>query len=290
MAAGLRSDEDGYDVPVWVGALGVALACHLAVGLLWLARTPPGGATEELPAIVFDLAPAGAPAQPASGEPVLDPAPEVPVPEVPPAESRPPPAAPMAAEAGPEPPPPMTPPAEVALPAGPRRTVQPARREPSPQEVARERAREKLRERERAEAARQRAEQARTRQEEARRRAAARQGQAAAAHGPAHNPGRAGAPTVRQGAGNPGAAAASAAWRGQVVSILRGRFRGGTGGFAGVNFSVTRGGQITGTRLTSPSGNSGLDGAALAAVRGSVPAPPAGYVGALNFNIRLGVR
>ena len=72
--------------------------------------------------------------------------------------------------------------------------------------------------------------------------------------------------------------------------MLRSRFAGGAAGIATVNFSVTRGGQLVGARLAASSGDARLEAAALGAARGAVLPPPADYAGALNFNVRLGVR
>ena len=157
------------------------------------------------------------------------------------------------------------------------------RKEPSEAERERARAREQARRAREAEAARERAEEAR------RRAAAARREQAAStrlARGEAQGQGAAPSRAAPGG----GSTEASAAWRGRIVALLRSRFAGGAAGIATVNFSVTRGGQLVGARLAASSGDARLDAAALGAARGAVPPPPADYAGALNFNVRLGVR
>ena len=261
----LRLGEGGSEALRWGSALAVALAAHAAVGLAWLTRTPDGEAPEQLPAVIFDLALSAMPG--GAGEAPPQPAPQVAPPEGP--------ADTPAVEAGAAPP-------SVAASAPLRKSPSPvarpvvspkpsARHEPSPAEEARKQAE-----------ARRKAEAARERAEEIRRRAAAlRQEQAAGAS--------------RPGPADPafasvGAAAASAAWRARIVGILRSRFAGGAAGMASVTFSVAPGGRIAGARLTVSSGDPRLDAAALAAFRGPVPPPPAGYAGPLTFHIRLGVR
>ena len=259
----------GRVAALWGAIFCLVLAAHAAIGIVWLTRALPvleDGRVAE-PAFDLDLADP-APAEDVAG-PVLEPAPDVPEPTVPPAEpAEPAPVPPLEAAA----PPPFSEMPLAEPTSASRRSAIPARLpvRPSPALQARERARE----RERAEARREAAEETR------RRAVAARQtretGASRSTAAPATPPGA--------------SAAASAAWRGQIVGILRGRFAGGARGMASVSFSVGRGGQIAGARLTASSGDARLDAAALAAFRGAVPPPPAGYVGPLTFNIRLGVR
>ena len=268
----------GRTVAFWGAMLALVLVAHGAVGFAWLSRSLPapefGGATEPAFDLDLDRDLVEAASVEGAASPALEPAPEVPEPEVPPAAAASPsdPLPPPQLEAVAPPPLPDMPRTEPTVPT--RRGTAPARppaREPSPAERARER--------ERADARREAAEEGR------RRAAAARQGRAAVAAQPAPS-GRAAAPAAAPAAST----AASAAWRSQIVGILRGRFAGGSSGMASVTFSVGRGGQIGGARLTASSGDARLDAAALAVFRGAVPAPPAGYVGPLTFNIRLGVR
>lgn len=261
---------------LWGAALVLALAVHGALGLAWLGRPLPALVASGSSAEIFELdlseAPAGEAASP-PGRARTDAA-KVPssTPESPPAE----------AAAGPAPSPPSVE-APAPLAAAP---------EPDPDMAAasaraaearrRERARERQ-EKARADAEARRATDARAKADIRRRTASVG---APAAPAPAGNGDRAAAPASSSGA----AAAASAAWRSQIVAILRGRFAGGGSGMASFTFSVTRGGQIAGARLTASSGDPRLDAVAHAVFRGAVPAPPSGYVGALTFNIRLGVR
>lgn len=298
-------------VVLWAALLCLVAAAHAAVGAFWLTRRLPvlGGLQSSEPVFELDLAePAAAgtaapiaPVEPTSQvetAPMVEPPPDIPAPQMPattdqagvPAE----PAAPAALPPEPDPPGPLPP--ETTPP--PRKAEAPASR-PSPAEQARER----LRERERAEARREAAEERRRQAARHSRDSGARQADrpsrlAPGPSSPTSGASRAsgasqasGAPRAPSAAAASGAsAAASAAWRNQIVGILRGRFAGGARGMASVSFSVSRGGQIAGARLTASSGDARLDAAALAAFRGAVPAPPAGYVGPLTFNIRLGVR
>ncbi|WP_019906824.1 energy transducer TonB [Methylobacterium sp. 77] len=70
-------------------------------------------------------------------------------------------------------------------------------------------------------------------------------------------------------------------WQGALASAINGRMNrnaaaGTAGGTAVVRFTVSRSGQVLSAGLASSSGISVIDGAALAAVRGSLPAAPAG--------------
>lgn len=70
-------------------------------------------------------------------------------------------------------------------------------------------------------------------------------------------------------------------WQGALASAINGRMNrnaaaGTAGGTAVVRFTVSRSGQVLSAGLASSSGISVIDGAALAAVRGSLPAAPPG--------------
>jgi protein TonB len=63
---------------------------------------------------------------------------------------------------------------------------------------------------------------------------------------------------------------------------------GTAGGVASVRFTVTRSGQVTSAGLASSSGIGQIDSAAIAAVRGGMPAAPAGVtVPSLSVTIPL---
>jgi protein TonB len=71
------------------------------------------------------------------------------------------------------------------------------------------------------------------------------------------------------------------AWQGMLSSAIRGRMNanaaaGTSGGVAVVRFTVSRSGQVLSSGLASSSGIGAIDSAALATVRGSLPAAPAG--------------
>ncbi|TXM77844.1 TonB family protein [Methylobacterium sp. WL69] len=71
------------------------------------------------------------------------------------------------------------------------------------------------------------------------------------------------------------------AWQGALSSAIRGRMNAGaaagtSGGVAVVRFTVSRSGQVLSSGLSSSSGVGAIDSAALATVRGSLPAAPAG--------------
>lgn len=71
------------------------------------------------------------------------------------------------------------------------------------------------------------------------------------------------------------------AWQGMLSSAIRGRMNanaaaGTSGGVAVVRFTVSRSGQVLSAALASSSGVGAIDSAALATVRGALPAAPAG--------------
>ncbi|NEU12957.1 TonB family protein [Methylobacterium sp. BTF04] len=71
------------------------------------------------------------------------------------------------------------------------------------------------------------------------------------------------------------------AWQGALSSAIRGRMNanaaaGTSGGVAVVRFTVSRSGQVMSSGLASSSGVGAIDSAAMATVRGSLPAAPAG--------------
>lgn len=71
------------------------------------------------------------------------------------------------------------------------------------------------------------------------------------------------------------------AWQGALSSAIRGRMNanaaaGTSGGVAVVRFTVSRSGQVMSAGLASSSGVGAIDSAAMATVRGSLPAAPAG--------------
>jgi len=71
------------------------------------------------------------------------------------------------------------------------------------------------------------------------------------------------------------------AWQGALSAAIRGRMNanaaaGTSGGVAVVRFTVSRSGQVLSSGLSSSSGIGAIDSAALATVRGSLPAAPAG--------------
>lgn len=98
----------------------------------------------------------------------------------------------------------------------------------------------------------------------------------------------------RAAAGNdPGA---MARWKGAISATIHGRMNssaanGTSGGTAVVRFTVLRSGQVTSASLSSSSGVGPIDGAALAAVRGSMPAAPEGVTApSLSVTIPLAFR
>ncbi|MEA1835035.1 energy transducer TonB [Methylobacterium durans] len=82
-------------------------------------------------------------------------------------------------------------------------------------------------------------------------------------------------------------------WQGMLSSAIHGRMNrnaaaGTGGGLAVVRFTVTRSGQVTSAGLASSSGIGPIDSAALSAVRGSLPAAPAGVtVSSLSVTVPL---
>jgi protein TonB len=110
---------------------------------------------------------------------------------------------------------------------------------------------------------------------------AARRAQAAQAGNSQRNS----AATSRQSATGAAASAsdpnAMAAWKGSIAATIRGRMNreaaaGTSGGVATVRFTVSRSGAVSGAAVVGSSGVGAIDGAALAAVRGSLPPAPAG--------------
>ncbi len=100
----------------------------------------------------------------------------------------------------------------------------------------------------------------------------------------------------RAAAGNdPGA---MARWKGAISSAIHGRMNssaaiGTSGGTAVVRFTVLRSGQVVGAGLSSSSGVGQIDAAAVSAVRGSMPAAPAGVTVpslAVTIPLKFGVR
>lgn len=100
----------------------------------------------------------------------------------------------------------------------------------------------------------------------------------------------------RAAAGNdPGA---MAQWKGAISSAIHGRMNssaaiGTGGGTAVVRFTVLRSGQVVGAGLSSSSGIGQIDAAAVSAVRGSMPAAPAGVTVpslAVTIPLKFGVR
>jgi len=91
---------------------------------------------------------------------------------------------------------------------------------------------------------------------------------------------------------------AMAQWKGAISSTIHGRMNSGaavgtSGGTAVVRFTVLRSGQVVSAGLSSSSGFGQIDGAALAAVRGSMPAAPAGVTLpslSVTIPLKFGVR
>lgn len=274
------------DALLWAAAFATAIAAHLALGAFLLVRIPePSSAASDLPAVQIDMAPPASapvdtaiPAPPqdsvpasAAPDPVMEEVPDVPDPDIPPP-------TPVLREARvddtpvpveiplPElPPPAVVPPnPAIVMPPPPKPVAAPTPPKLPNRKVAENRPR-RVRAEERAE-----------------RRVERRPASAAA--------GQRSDSTLASLSGG-ASAAASAAWRSQLVAYLQSRLRYPSGavstGAAGVAFAVTRGGQVSGASLTRSSGNPTLDAAALAVFRGAVPPPPAGYSGSLSFNIPI---
>ncbi|WP_342151943.1 TonB family protein [Methylorubrum sp. SB2] len=223
--------------------------------------------------------------------------------QVVPEEVQPPPPPPEAvAEAPPETPPPppeeqviasQAPEAEPLAPPPPARVqeAKPKPKEPDPAKVAEARRKELLEKKREAEREAKRRELIEAKKEEKReeiRKAAAKakaERDAARkrtddAQGASQVTRRQSAPQ-RSGGGDPNALAA---WRGALSATIKGRMNRGAGvgtggGVATVRFTVSRSGAVSGASLASSSGIPAIDAAALAAVRGSLPAAPAGYDG-----------
>lgn len=273
---------------LWAAAFATAILAHLALGAFVLARIPePSSAAEDLPAVQIDMAPPASapvdtpiPARPqesvpasAAPDPVMEEVPDVPDPDVPPPtpllreariDEKPVPA-PLDIPLPELPPPAVVPPnPAVVLPPPPKSVAVPKPPKPPDRQVAETRPR-RVKAEERAER--------RVERRPAAEAAGMRSDSTVA--------------SVSSGA----SAAASAAWRSQLVAYLQSRLHYPPGavstGAAGVAFSVTRGGQVSGASLTRSSGNPTLDAAALAVFRGAVPPPPAGYSGTLSFNIPI---
>lgn len=223
--------------------------------------------------------------------------------QVMPEEVQPPPPPPEAvAEMPPETPPP--PPEEQVIasqapeaeplappPPAPVKEVKPKPKEPDPAKVAEARRKELLEKRREAEREAKRRELIEAKREEKReelRKAAAKaKAERDAARKATQNAQGANQQNQREsrlqrsGGGDPNALAA---WKGMLSSTIKGRMNRGAGagtggGVATVRFTVARSGAVTSASLASSSGVPAIDAAALAAVRGSLPAAPAGYEG-----------
>uniref|UniRef100_UPI0005B2A602 TonB family protein n=1 Tax=Methylobacterium sp. B34 TaxID=95563 RepID=UPI0005B2A602 len=155
---------------------------------------------------------------------------------------------------------------------------------------------EKLREQKREEARQERLEEIREAKAKAAREAKAREAKA-----------RAGAERSSASASRENAAGRAAAgndpsamrqWQGAISAAIHSRMNvnaavGTGGGTAVVRFTVMRSGQVTGAGVARSSGVGQIDSAALAAVRGSMPAAPPGVTQSslsvsipLNFRVR----
>ncbi|MGH1588896.1 TonB family protein [Methylobacterium phyllosphaerae] len=189
------------------------------------------------------------------------------------------------------------PPVEVA------KTEEPPKPAPDPAKLKAEREaklrkirEEKLREQKREEARQERLEEIREAKAKAAREAKAREAKAqqgaersSASASRQNNAGRAAA------GGDPGA---MRQWQGAISAAIHGRMNanaaaGTSGGTAVVRFTVMRSGQVTGAGVARSSGVGQIDSAALAAVRGSLPAAPPGVTQSslsvsipLNFRVR----
>ncbi|WP_267358531.1 MULTISPECIES: TonB family protein [unclassified Methylobacterium] len=194
---------------------------------------------------------------------------------------------------------PLTPPpAEIA------KTEEPPKPEPDPAKLKAEREaklrkvrEEKLREQKREEARQERLEEIREAKAKAAREAKARQAKAQEG-AEARNS----ASASRQNAAGRAAAGSDPSalrqWTGAISAAIHGRMNAGAangtgGGTAVVRFTVMRSGQVTAAGLARSSGVGQIDSAALSAVRGSLPAAPAGVTQPslsvsipLNFRVR----
>ncbi|MCJ2065076.1 TonB family protein [Methylobacterium sp. J-088] len=194
---------------------------------------------------------------------------------------------------------PLTPPpAEIA------KTEEPPKPEPDPAKLKavreakiRKIREEKLREQKREEARQERLEDIREAKAKAAREAKARQAKAQEG-AEARNS----ASASRQNAAGRAAAGSDPSalrqWTGAISAAIHGRMNAGAangtgGGTAVVRFTVMRSGQVTAAGLARSSGVGQIDSAALSAVRGSLPAAPAGVTQPslsvsipLNFRVR----
>ncbi|MCJ2068625.1 cell envelope integrity protein TolA [Methylobacterium sp. J-030] len=192
---------------------------------------------------------------------------------------------------------PLTPPpAEVA------KTEEPPKPEPDPAKLKAEREaklrkirEEKLREQKREEARQERLDEIREAKAKAAREAKARQAKAQRG-AEARNS----ASASRQNAAGRAAAgndpSAMRQWTGAISAAIHGRMNAGAangtgGGTAVVRFTVLRSGQVTAAGVARSSGIGQIDGAALSAVRGSLPpAPPGVTQSSLSVSIPLNFR
>lgn len=189
------------------------------------------------------------------------------------------------------------PPTEVA------KTEEPPKPTPDPAKLKAEREaklrkirEEKLREQKREEARQERLEEIREAKAKAAREAKAREAKARAGAE------RSSASASRQNAVGRAAAgndpSAMRQWQGAISAAIHSRMNvnaavGTGGGTAVVRFTVMRSGQVTGAGLARSSGIGQIDSAALAAVRGSMPAAPAGVTLSnltVSIPLRFGVR
>ncbi|MBA9062219.1 protein TonB [Methylobacterium fujisawaense] len=189
------------------------------------------------------------------------------------------------------------PPTEVA------KTEEPPKPTPDPAKLKAEREaklrkirEEKLREQKREEARQERLEEIREAKAKATREAKAREAKARAGAE------RSSASASRQNAVGRAAAgndpSAMRQWQGAISAAIHSRMNvnaavGTGGGTAVVRFTVMRSGQVTGAGLARSSGIGQIDSAALAAVRGSMPAAPPGVTLSnltVSIPLRFGVR
>ncbi|AIQ91307.1 MULTISPECIES: energy transducer TonB family protein [Methylobacterium] len=189
------------------------------------------------------------------------------------------------------------PPTEVA------KTEEPPKPTPDPAKLKAEREaklrkirEEKLREQKREEARQERLEEIREAKAKAAREAKAREAKARAGAE------RSSASASRQNAVGRAAAgndpSAMRQWQGAISAAIHSRMNvnaavGTGGGTAVVRFTVMRSGQVTGAGLARSSGIGQIDSAALAAVRGSMPAAPPGVTLSnltVSIPLRFGVR
>ncbi|KAA0122656.1 TonB family protein [Methylobacterium sp. P1-11] len=189
------------------------------------------------------------------------------------------------------------PPAEVAkTEPPPKPTPDPAKLKAEREAKLRKIREEKLREQKREEARQERLEEIREAKAKAAREAKAREAKArAGAERSSASSSRENAPG-RAAAGNDPSAMRQ--WQGAISAAIHSRMNvnaaiGTGGGTAVVRFTVMRSGQVTGAGVARSSGVGQIDSAALAAVRGSMPAAPPGVTQSslsvsipLNFRVR----